>query len=57
MAPMEIPKYLARNVFPPNVFTGKYLKNVGHFLMLEKPQEWSQIVSDYILNVASVAKK
>ena len=54
---MEIPKYLARNVFPPNVFTGKYLKNVGHFLMLEKPQEWSQIVSDYILNVASVAKK
>ena len=54
---MEIPKYLARHVIPPRVLTGKYLKNVGHFLMLEKPQEWSQIVSDFILNIANVAKK
>jgi len=57
VAPMDIAKYLARNVIPPKVLTGKYLKNVGHFLMLEKPQEWSQIVSDFILNVASVANK
>ncbi len=54
---MEIPKYLARHVIPSGVLTGKYLKNVGHFLMLEKPQEWSQIVSDFILNIANVAKK
>ena len=57
VAPMDIAKYLAGNVIPPKVLTGKYLKNVGHFLMLEKPQEWSQIVSDFILNIASVASK
>ena len=50
VAPMDIAKYLATNVLPSRIFTGKYLQNVGHFLMLEKPQEWSQIVADFILN-------
>lgn len=48
VSPMEIPKYLAENVIPAEHFTGKVLKDVGHFLMLEKPKEWSEIVSGFI---------
>merc|ERR1711974_570816 len=47
VAPMTIPKYLATHVLPPNIMTGKILKDVGHFLMLEKPNEWSRVVSGF----------
>ena len=49
VAPMDIPKYLATNVIPSGNMVGKYLKDTGHFLMLEKPQQWSQIISEFIL--------
>ena len=49
VAPMEIPKHLATHVIPAGKLTGKYLKETGHFLMLEKPNEWSQIISQFIL--------
>ncbi len=49
VAPMEIAKYLASNVLPSRHFTGKYLQNVGHFLMLEKPEEWAKTVAQFML--------
>ena len=49
VAPMEIPKYLATHVVPAGKLTGKFLKDTGHFLMLEKPKEWSQIIAQFIL--------
>ena len=49
VAPMEIPKYLATHVVPGGKLTGKFLKDTGHFLMLEKPKEWSQIIAQFVL--------
>ena len=49
VAPMDIPKHLATNVIPAGKLTGKFLKDTGHFLMLEKPKEWSQTLSQFIL--------
>ena len=51
VAPMEIPKHLAMNVIPQDKFNGKVMKDVGHFLMLEKPQEWSKTLSNFILKL------
>ena len=48
VAPMDIAKYLATHVLPPKIMTGKYLKDTGHFVMLEKPEEWSIVLSDFI---------
>lgn len=48
VSPVDIPKYLATEVFPSKLVTGKYLKETGHFLMLEKPKEWASIVSEFV---------
>ena len=48
LAPMDIPKYLESFVIPQNVFHRKILKDVGHFLMLEKPDEWAETVTNFI---------
>ena len=48
VAPMAIPKHLATNVIPAEKLTGKFLKGTGHFLMLEKPKEWSQTLAQFI---------
>ena len=49
VSPIDIPKYLAMNVFQPGSITGKYIRKTGHFLMLEQPETWSKIISDFIL--------
>ena len=51
VSPLDIPKYLATNVIPKKVLTGKYLQKAGHFLMLEKPREWTQIIADFITKI------
>ena len=49
VSPTEIPKYLAMNVFQPTAITGKFMRRTGHFLMLEQPNTWSLIISEFIL--------
>ena len=51
VAPMDIPKHLATHVIPASRLTGKFLKDTGHFIMLEKPIEWSKILAQFILNL------
>ena len=48
VAPMEIAKSLAREVIPPKMFTGRTLKQAGHFLMLERPEEWAKTVIAFV---------
>ena len=48
VAPMAIPKHLATHIIPAGKLTAKLLKDVGHFLMLEKPKEWSQTLAQFI---------
>ena len=48
VSPVEIPKFLAQNVLPYNRVKGTTLKDTGHFLMLERPRDWSKLVLDFI---------
>ena len=50
VAPMAIPHFLAANVIPSKVFTGKVMKGAGHFTMLERPNEWAKTVLQFVLN-------
>ena len=49
VAPMDIPKYLATNVFnSAKQFEGKTIKGAGHFTMLENPKVWADTIIDFI---------
>lgn len=48
VSPMEIPKSLARDIIPPKVFNGKTLKDGGHFLMLERPEEYAKTILQFV---------
>ena len=50
VSPMDIPKYLAQFVFKPEDVTGKVLRKAGHFLMLEEPIKWSEVVAGFVLS-------
>ena len=50
VSPMDIPKHLAQFVFKPEAITGKVLRKAGHFLMLEEPVKWSEVVADFVLS-------
>ena len=49
VAPMAIPQFLAANVLPAKMFSGKVLKGAGHFIMLERPEEWAKTIQNFIL--------
>lgn len=48
VAPMDIPKTLAKNHIPAAHFTGKTMKGVGHFLMLENPKAWAETIQTFV---------
>ena len=51
VSPMDIPKYLAQYVFKPGGdITRKVLKKAGHFVMLEEPAKWSEVVASFVLS-------
>ena len=48
VSPLKIPMYIRDNVLPQAAITYRTLSGVGHFLMLEKPKEWSETIVDFI---------
>ena len=48
VSPLKIPMYLRDNVLRKEFVKYKTLKDVGHFLMLEKPDEWSKAIVSFI---------
>ena len=48
VSPLRIPLYLRDNVLPKYATSYKTLQNVGHFLMLERPDKWSETVVAFI---------
>ena len=48
VSPLKIPIYLQDNVLPKDSTSYKTLKNVGHFLMLERPDKWAETVVAFI---------
>ena len=48
VSPLRIPLYLRDNVLPNYSTSYKTLQNVGHFLMLERPDKWSETVVAFI---------
>merc|ERR1719507_1499322 len=45
VSPLGIPLHIRDNVLPRTTSTYNTLKGVGHFLMLESPDEWSKMVA------------
>ena len=48
VSPLQIPMYIRDNVLPQAAVTYRTLPGAGHFLMLEKPKEWSDTIVDFI---------
>ena len=48
VSPLRIPMYIRDNVLPQAAATYRTLPGVGHFLMLERPKEWSDTIVDFI---------
>ena len=61
VSPLGIPLHIRDNVLPRTTSTYNTLNGVGHFLMLESPDEWSKMVAEFIqlkqwLNVCKIFK-
>ena len=48
VSPLKIPLHLYNYVLPKELTIYRTLKDVGHFLMLEKPDEWSNAIVSFI---------
>ena len=48
VSPLKIPMYIRDNVLPQAAVRYRTLPGVGHFLMLERPKEWSETIVDFI---------
>ena len=48
VSPLSIPMFLRDNVLPKNSTIYQTLKDAGHFLMLENPEEWSKSIVGFI---------
>ena len=48
VSPLKIPMYIRDNVLPQAAVTYRTLPGVGHFLMLERPKQWSDTIVDFI---------
>ena len=48
VSPTTIPKSLAMDFLPHHLVTGKTLQGTGHFLMLERPRDWAQLIIEFI---------
>jgi len=50
VAPMTIPRSLS-TILPHQHLVGRTLQDTGHFLMLERPEQWAKTISQFILNI------
>ena len=48
VSPLKIPMHLHNHVLQKELTVYKTLKDVGHFLMLERPDEWSKAIVSFI---------
>ena len=53
VSPMDIPKSLAQ-ILPHKRVVGRTLQNTGHFLMLERPEDWAKLVTNFVNSVSDV---
>jgi len=55
VSPMIIPESLAE-IIDKQHLTVKTVKNTGHFISLEQPEEWARNILDFVGNVVRIAK-